>query len=419
MEKNQILAALQIESDEVRLVVGEFYNDVLYIIAKESVNCKGINGLTISESDKVIEAIREAANNISVKLKTPLQSVLLCIPGYRSKRTTKVFNKLLDSNVVRKEDIKKIFDEAYSSEVGQDSVIVNVACANYKINGITYPKMPLNEKSELLQGEVDIITGDKLTAYDYVTAVNKAGLKVIDIYQDGFASSAEAALFEQSFNNYVVNIHLEGNHTVYSLIYNGRLVSSFAESSGYSELIKPIVSKYRLSYKDASRLMFRYGKIAEESGEDRVINRWNEKNTVQTITYDDIQKCIYSPSVEMIETFNLCCSEILKRDNVSVLVTGRGAELQNLAEALSAKMGKNVICYCPDTLGVRESKWSALLGMFYIHRDYSAVRNSEENSVDMIQFKQNLVAKQPRSKEEGESLTSKFKNLTDKLFEKE
>ena len=124
--KTNILAALQIVNREVRLIVGEFSSDFLYIIAKEEVECKGVDGYRIIDRNLVVKAIREAAANISAKLKTPLKAVLLSIPGYRFKKERRQFDKLLAQAKVTKEDIKEIFDEAHKINVGSDYEIFNL-----------------------------------------------------------------------------------------------------------------------------------------------------------------------------------------------------------------------------------------------------------------------------------------------------
>ena len=39
----------------------------------------------------------------------------------------------------------------------------------------------------------------------------------------------------------------------------------------------------------------------------------------------------------MIENYYLYCSEIIEQDNVSIVVSGQGAQLQGLEEAMSEK----------------------------------------------------------------------------------
>ena len=413
--KTNILAALQIVNREIRLIVGEFSSDFLYVIAKEEIECKGIDGYRIVDRNLVIKAIREAAANISAKLKTPLKAVLLALPGYRFKKEKRQFDKLLSQSVVTREDIKEIFDEAHRVHVGSDYEIFNLCCASYKINSIVYPKAPINEKSELLSCEIDFVCGDRLLMYEYLSIVEKAGLKVIDVYQDGYSSCGEAALFEQSYNNYVVNIYLEADHTVFLLIYNGRLITGFTENSGYNRLIETIINRYGLNYKNASKILFRYAVIGQSEGEDRIIIRWVDKNKIMhSLTYKDVQETIFEESQNMIENFHLYCSQIIERDNVAIIVSGQGAQLQNLDKALTAKFEKPVKCYCPDILGARDPKWAATLGMFYQYKDTSSITTPMVDCVDMDTYRKNLIPV-VEERQDG-NLADKFKSITDKLF---
>lgn len=413
--KTTILAALQIVNREVRLIVGEFSSDFLYVIAKEEIECRGVDGYKIVDKNLVIKAIREAVSNISAKLKVPLKSVLLSIPGYRFKKEKRQFDRLLTQGVVTKDDIKVIFDEAYRTNVGIDYEILNLSCASYKINSIVYPKAPINEKSELLSCGIDFICGDRLLMYEYLSIVEKAGLKVLDVYQDGYSSCGEAALFEQSYNNYVVNIYLEADHTVFLLIYNGRLITGFTENSGYNKLIKTIVDRYALNYKNALKILFRYAVVGQSEGEDRIIIRWVDKHKiVHSLTYKDVQETIFEESQNIIENFHLYCSEIIKQDNVTIVVSGQGAQLQGLDKALSTKFQKPVKCYCPDILGARDPKWASTLGMLYQYKDMCSITTPMVDCVDMITYRQNLIPV-VEEKHDG-NLADKFKNITDKLF---
>ena len=54
-----------------------------------------------------------------------------------------------------------------------------------------------------------MLCADKNLTYDLVRVVEKSGLKVGDIFLDNYASCYEAALFEQSFNNYLINIYMQ------------------------------------------------------------------------------------------------------------------------------------------------------------------------------------------------------------------
>lgn len=414
MTRNKpILAALQIEDHRLNFIVGQFFNDVLYILYRQSIAVNGCDSNGIYDEKVLVEAIKKVVVASQNELKTAVNAVVLSIPAYRFKKEKRTFDLLLAENKVRYADVNEIIQNAYNIKIGNDLEIINVICSNYKINGITYPKIPLNEKSEMLSAEVDLLCGDKSSAYDLVRITEKAGLKVLNIYQDEYAACYEAALFEQSFNNYIVNIHLEAAHTVYSLIYKGRVISGFSDAIGYNQLIKPLMKRYGLTYKDANRLLFRYGIIGEKTAEERIINRWNEKNEVKTITYKDIQESIYDECCKMTDGFYTYCSKIISAGTTNIFITGSGANLQNLQEYLTEKFNCQVKCYCPDILGCRDPKWTTLLGMLYIYKDDMILNNRSDECMDSEVYEKNLFFEESQA---DTNLTGKLKNFTDKIF---
>ncbi|MBQ6654035.1 MAG: hypothetical protein IJM79_00730 [Erysipelotrichaceae bacterium] len=415
MDDNQVIAALQIENSEIRILVGQFFNDSFNVLLRHTGVCRGMDGISINDESKAVESIRSAVNEVSVKLNAPLQSVLLIIPAHRFKKEKRSVDLLLEDHVVGYGDVRKIIREACRTNVGSDYEIINATSASYKINSISYPRIPLGEKGDMLSSEVDLICGDRLITHDYVMLVEKAGLKVMDICQDGYAGCREAAIFEQSFNRYVVNIYISGCHSVYSLICNGRLAAGFSVNKGYNSLIRPIMDKYHLSYREASRLLFRYGHIGQESGENRLINRWKDGDVEYSITYDKLQKCIQEAAESFV--YNICsyCRNIAKFDDLSVIITGQGASLQDLDKVLQQNFERDVVCYCPDKLGVRETRWTALLGIFYEYKENEKIAESRKSSLDIDVYRQHLLPEEEDQEDEN-SITGRLKSITDKLF---
>lgn len=409
-----VVAALEIEDHQLRMLVGQFNNGLLYIVAKETISSSGFDGSTITDEKALVESIKKLTSSISQQLSTPLTSVVLAIPAYRFKREKKQYDLLLKDKIVTQKDINAIYKQSYETRINNDLELINSLCAHYRINGITYPKAPLQEKSELLSCEVDLLCADKNLTYDLVRVCEKANLKVLDIYLDNYASCYEAAIFEQSFGNYMININLEGNRTVYSLLYNGRFISGFSDNHGYNQLIKPLMNKFSLSYKDSSRLLFRYGIVGIKSAVDRVINRWNDKDEVKTITYNDIQQCIYQPANQMIEDFYSYCSKIVGKGNVAVVITGQGANLQNLQESVAARFECDVKCYFPDIIGAREAGWTVDLGMINLFEEDCKRKGVSSDCVDSLTYCKNMSEV---FEKQDNNLTSKFKTFTDKIFE--
>ncbi len=246
MTEKQVLAALQIESNEVRLIVGEVFNTRLNVLTVESAPCKGLDGTSIRDTKLVGKAIRQVVNNAAAYLGTPITGVLLAIPAYRFKKETRTFSKVIESadRKVTSQDIRDIYRKAMSVNVGDDYIAISATSNNYRMNGITYRKMPIGEKCDILEADVDILCCDRLLTYDYATAIEQADLEIIDICLDNYAIAKEAALFEKTMKKYVLSIQFERNHTLFSLIYNGKIQTSLDDNVGYYTFVNPISEKF-------------------------------------------------------------------------------------------------------------------------------------------------------------------------------
>ena len=412
MADKQILAALQIESNEVRLTVGEIYNTRLNVLKKECVPCKGMDGIRIVEPKAVATAIREAASNVEKVLGVEIQSVLLAIPAYRFKKESRTFSKVIETSDRRitPDDIKDIYQRALSVNIGSDLEIINVTSSVYKINGITYRKIPIGEQCDVLEAEVDLLCCDKMTAYDYASVVEMAGLKIVDVCLDNYAVCKEAALFEQTMRNFILLIEFEKQHSLFSLIYDGKIITSENDNTGYEVLAKPIEEKYGLPEKYSLGLLMKYGQLNITEFTDRPIYSWTVNKVTKTITDRELYETIQESFNKLTADFASLCEPILQRDNVSVLVSGAGAELNGLDSRWSEAFNKQVSCYFPETLGARDAKWAVNLGLFYAYIDQQVIHQDFQSSIDVNQFQRNMNIRN-NGEEKVEGLTARFKNI--------
>ena len=412
MAEKQILAALQIESNEVRLIVGEVFNTRLNTLFQESVPCKGMDGFRIVDPKAVVRAIRQAVDNASAHLGTTVESVLLAIPAYRFKKETRTFSKVIDSadGRISVDDIRDIHQKAFSVNVGSDLEIVNVTSNVYKTNGIIYRKMPLGEQCDVLEADVDLLCADKMTTYDYAMVVEQAGLKIIDVCLDNYAIAKESALFEQTMNNYVLLVELEKQHTIFSLIYDGKIAISESENLGYDSLVKPIAEKSNLPEKYNLKLLLKYARVDQKNFNNRPVYSWTINQNKNTFTDKQLYDAVKPALDVMVNEFHGLCAQILDQENVTVIVAGDGTEIDGIDKVMAENFGRPVKCYYPETLGAREGKWTVCLGMIYAYIDQVEIHRNYANSVDVVKYASRLNST-ISSKDHEEGFTARLKNM--------
>lgn len=412
MANKQILAALQIESNEVRLIVGEIFNTRLNTLKRECVPCKGMDGLRIVDPKTVAKAVREAANNIQSHFGVAIESVLLAIPAYRFKKETRSFSKVIDNvdGKISADDIRDIYQKALAVNVGRDYEIVNVTSNMFKTNGIVYRKMPIGEPCDVLEADVDLLCCDKMTTYDYATVVELAGLKIVDVCLDNYALCKEAALFEQNLRNYTLLIQMEKDHSQFSLVYDGKIAISENENLGYSTLSRAISERFRLPEKHSSALLLKHDIVNRKEFNYRPIYSWTAGGVTNTISDRELYDSVQEKLQYLVKDFSKLCGPILARENTSVIICGDGAEITGIEEVFANKFNRPVKCYYPETLGARGAKWAVDLGMFYAYIDQQIIHQDFKSSLDILQYQQNM-RKRVHNAEKEEGFTARLKKM--------
>ena len=412
MANKQILAALQIESNEVRLIVGEIFNTRLNTLKRECVPCKGMDGLRIVDPKTVAKAVREAANNIQSHFGVAIESVLLAIPAYRFKKETRSFSKVIDNvdGKISADDIRDIYQKALAVNVGRDYEIVNVTSNMFKTNGIVYRKMPIGEPCDVLEADVDLLCCDKMTTYDYATVVELAGLKIVDVCLDNYALCKEAALFEQNLRNYTLLIQMEKDHSQFSLVYDGKIAISENENLGYSTLSRAISERFRLPERHSSALLLKHDIVNRKEFNYRPIYSWTAGGVTNTISDRELYDSVQEKLQYLVKDFSKLCGPILARENTSVIICGDGAEITGIEEVFANKFNRPVKCYYPETLGARGAKWAVDLGMFYAYIDQQIIHQDFKSSLDILQYQQNM-RKRVHNAEKEEGFTARLKKM--------
>ena len=412
MANKQILAALQIESNEVRLIVGEIFNTRLNTLKRECVPCKGMDGLRIVDPKTVAKAVREAANNIQSHFGVAIESVLLAIPAYRFKKETRSFSKVIDNvdGKISADDIRDIYQKALAVNVGRDYEIVNVTSNMFKTNGIVYRKMPIGEPCDVLEADVDLLCCDKMTTYDYASVVELAGLKIVDVCLDNYALCKEAALFEQNLRNYTLLIQMEKDHSQFSLVYDGKIAISENENLGYSTLSRAISERFRLPDRHSSALLLKHDIVNRKEFNYRPIYSWTVGGITNTISDRELYDSVQEKLQYLVKDFSKLCGPILARENTSVIICGDGAEITGIEEVFASKFNRPVKCYYPETLGARGAKWAVDLGMFYAYIDQQVIHQDFKSSLDILHYQQNM-RKRVHNAEKEEGFTARLKKM--------
>ena len=412
VNNKQILAALEIADHELRLIVGEFFNTRFNVIKVERVQCSGVESGQIIDSPLVSETIKKMVASASEKIGAKIEKVLLCVPSIDAERIGVKVNVRVDSidKKITILDIRNAVKKAMSTPIDEQYALINAVCVRYTCNGITTRRRPVGEIAEELTVHLDLLCASRQIAFDYVTCVENAKLQILDISLDSFAVAKEACLFEQAVDQNIIVLKLERESTAMALLHEGRFASCDVISQGMGSWIAKVTDQVHLPLDISSRLVNFNGRIRPESCKTSPIYIWSMDGVTSTISEQELCDMMSVPAEKWIEEIRAASEPIIASGKTTVVLTGEGAEIEGLAEALSTTLGCTVKRYFPETLGVRSSALTSVLGMFYVYADTRMVLGDTDSCVNMEQFTKSVQVKPIKTSDEN-TITNKLKNI--------
>lgn len=413
MIKKEIYASLEVADHEVRLVVGEFYETRFNILRVEKASITGVTEKRIVNEQNVVNGIIKAVKQAEDALGYRIERILLTIPSVHVARHNKRVNIVPEasSKRVRLSDIQKGVNEAVTFKPDPNLELVNIGCIKYITNGITSRKMPIDEVSELLIIDIDLLYADKENVYAYARCVEKAGLDILDICLDSYAIAQEAAIFEQTVDKYVILVDLARESTTLSLFTHGKLVNCEVLDEGYGKWLQQLHENYHLSANVSFRLVQNTCTFKEEDANESVIYIWSEGGEQKQITEKESCHAVMPFVKAWIDAVNEVCTPIVESGNVRYLLTGEGCEIQSLQQLIS-NLNAPAQIYVPQTIGARDCSFVTCLGLFYSWREQLAIRKDERVSCDMsdVETAVESVGRKNQTDDEG-GFTKKLKSI--------
>ncbi|HEY4537165.1 MAG TPA: cell division protein FtsA [Erysipelothrix sp.] len=408
MEK-EILAALEIADQKVRLLVGQFYNGRLNILKVEEVAHRGVSSYNIISESIVVEAIIKAVENASRNLGVVIEKVIVMLPSVHMQHKTEQ-RSIPITGRVSELDVKRAYREFLEIKAPEDYVLTNVLMTKFFVNGSSTRKLPMNEKCDRLTIEADLYYGRQSIVFPYLAAVEKSGLKILEIVLDDIAIAKEASLLEASIDRPVISYTLGWSMSKMSLYYQGRLLSNDYDASGYEVFMKKLQSELSVPSDVAERLLYHNVNLLEDKPKDDPIFIWSKQAHTKTVSAKDLADVVRDDIKVYIQSLLDRSEPIFQLGKPLIVLSGEASVIEGTVPLIEQSVEADVELYQSISFGAKHPKFAALLGTFYFYKDYEVYRESTESSADLEAFKQKVLD-YDHIVQEDESMTQKLKKL--------
>lgn len=374
----KIYTAIDIGSDTIKFVVAEKHKDEIIVLASHVEKSKGIRKGLIVDPNLAINAIKDGIKEIKNLLGININNVLVNVPDYNAKfmLVASEIDIVNEDGKINNEDINKVIKSSVYAKIANDYELITVLPLTFTIDGNPIER-PIGNTGKKLGIKGIMVTAPKKNIYSVLSVMEGAGLEVVDITISGLCDYFEVRndVLDKKIGA-IINL---GHETTNVSVFNrGKLVNTETIQLGGINIDKDLAYMFNINIFDARVIKEKFA-----SSHKRFIalnDVYEVKNTAgEFIKLNQIEVTGIVMD-RLVEILDLARKQILllTKQNISyIVITGGLTEIRAFRNLVYEILGKDVIIYTEDTLGIRNNKYTTSIGMIKYFIDKTEVRGKE------------------------------------------
>ena len=377
----KIYTAIDIGSDTIKFVVGEYFKNKLNILATYEQKAKGIRKGLIVDPNLAINSIKDGIKEINNNLGIDIKKVIVGVPSYNAKFMFVTSEIEITGDAITTDDVNNLIKASVYSKVEQDYELITVLPLTFLIDGEKETKV-VGKTGNKLEIKGIMISAPKKNVYSVLSVMEGAGLEVVDI-----TVSALGDYYEVRNDNLDKNIgaiiNLGHETTNVSVFSRGKLMNTETIQLGGINVDKDLAYMFNINVFDAREIKEKFA-----SSHKRFIalnDVYEVKNTASEVIKLNQIEVTEIVMDRLAELLRLAQKQILllTKQNISyIVITGGLTEIRAFKNLVYEILGKDVIIYTEDTLGARNNKYTTSIGMIKYFIDKMEVRGKEYSMID-------------------------------------
>lgn len=372
-----IYSALDIGSDSIKLVCGEFIHGKLNVLCAEKTYSLGYQNNIISDKEELINSIKRLITICSEKLGFNIKKVILSVPvSYTDFYYTEGKVEISSEDyTVSSEDIISVLKNASYGNVPANEELIQAIPVMFRVDS-EETKMPLGMKGENLFVRTMLVTSDKRFIYDFIKSVSEAGVDVVDIMSPVLADYAN---FEGTLDGKTgALINLGNTSTSIGIFSKGILINSEILNLGGYELDRDIGLKYNLKRSGAKLVKEKFALASVKNASVREEMNLNDKNGEEiVINQKEVSELVSNRFKEVLKLAKKSINHLTKKEISYIIVTGGLTELRDAPLVIHDEFGNKARLGMINYIGARYNGYSTCIGMLLYFYSKLRLRDKE------------------------------------------
>ena len=388
----KIYSSIDIGSDTIKFVVAEYFNKKVNVLASYSIKSKGIRKGLIVDPNLAINAIKDGMKYINSMLDITIKKVIVNVPSNNAKfmYVTGCVDIVNDDDIITGDDVNKVFKNSVYNKLPSEYELVTIIPLEFILDEDKKTQKPVGKTSKKLSLKGIMVSTPQKNIYSVISVIEGAGLEVSDITLSGLGDYYEVKN-EVTEKNMGALINIGHETTTISLINKGKFMSTDVIPLGGVNIEKDLAYVFGISVFEAREIKEKFASSNKRFchlGEVYEVN--NTVGEKLKLNQLEVSEVVMNRLEEILDYAKKKILELSKQNISYLIITGGMTEIKSFKHLVFEFLGKDVIIYSTNTLGVRNNTYSTSLGMikYFINkmelRDKSVSMISEEDAINLV-----------------------------------
>lgn len=405
----KIYTSIDIGSDTVKFLVAEEINGKIYVLSSSSIKSKGIRKGLIVDANLAVNTIKDGIKKINDDLGFDIKRVLVNVPDYNVKFMY-ITGNVSVNGIVDTEHINKVIKDAVYGKIDKDYELVTVIPLDFVLDDKEGNEYPAGLQCKEMQLKGIMITVPKKNIYSVISVIEGAGLEVVDITLSGFSDYAQVG--NKNLDKKVGAIINLGHETTnVSIINGGKIMNTETIQLGGINIENDIAYVFGTNVIDARKIKEKFATCHKRfTNLNEVYELENSIGEMVKLNQLEVTEVVMS---RMIEILNYAKKQILlltKKNVDYIVLTGGLTEIKSFKNLVYEILGKDVIIYVMDEIGIRDNKYTTSMGMIKYFSQKMAVRGKEYSMIS-LDDERLLLTPDNKKKKEKVAVAKMFKGF--------
>ncbi len=375
----KIIASIDIGSNSLKLIIGEYIKNKMNILAVSELACDGIRYGFVTDQDLAIEALKEVFKKAEDMIGLPIKKVIVSVPSKDasfeiSEGKTTISN---EEHTIRSIDIIRAMQAATYNHIKEEEELACILPINFKINDEEIVANPLNKEAETLRVKTVLAMVPKKNVYPIIEALDKIGVEVIDI---SLTSLGDYHCLKNKYmdENVGVMINMGKDTTTISVFNKGILLNTAVIELGGKNIDNDLAYVYNVTKEVAKNikeeLALAHNRQANPANQLAVTNK--EGETIHVDQYE-VSSIAMSRLDEILKMAKKQINLLTKKEIHYIMITGGVTEMPDFSLLVEENFGSSAKIASVLTLGARNNKYSTAVGLIRYYENKMRLRNKE------------------------------------------